>query len=58
MTLEITTDEKELLLEILETVSKETLHGLHHTDTLDYKEMLKQRLDIIEGLKDKVGNLS
>lgn len=58
MTLEITAKEKEVLLEILESASKDTLHAIHHTDTHDFKEMLKQRLGIVDNLKEKLGNLS
>lgn len=58
MTLEITAKEKEVLLEILESVSKETLHAIHHTDTNDFKEMLKQRLETIDGLKEKINQES
>lgn len=56
MNFEITANEKQLLLEILESVSKETIHGIHHTDTNDYKEMLKQRLETIDNLKEKLEN--
>jgi metal-dependent hydrolase (beta-lactamase superfamily II) len=58
MTFEITASERELLLEILESVSKETIHGIHHTDTKDYKEMLKQRLETIDNLKMKLESAS
>lgn len=57
MTFEITANEKELLIEILESVSKEMLHGIHHTDTNDYKEMLKQRLETVDNLKEKLESL-
>lgn len=57
MILEVTDNEKELLLEILEAVSRETIHGLHHTDTHDYKEILKQRLETVDKLKEKLEDL-
>lgn len=56
MILEVTDSEKELLLEILEAVQRETIHGLHHTDTNDYKELLKQRLETVDKLKEKLEN--
>lgn len=58
MTLEITAKEKEVLLEILESVSKETLHAIHHTDTNDFKEMLRQRLEVVDELREKINQQS
>ena len=53
MTFDITEQERELLLEILEARHVELLHELHHTDTRDFKEMLKRKVEIVEGLKSK-----
>ena len=54
MTFDITDEEREYLLEILEARRAELLHELHHTDTLDFKEMLKQKVALVEGLKSKL----
>lgn len=54
MTLDITEEERNYLLELLEAKRSEMLHELHHTDTLDYKEMLRRRMALAEGLRSKV----
>jgi hypothetical protein len=54
MTLDITEQERDYLLEILESKRSEIIHELHHTDTLDYKEMLKKRVEMVERLRSKV----
>ena len=54
MTVDITDQEKEFLLELLETKSTALLHEIHHTDARDYKEMLKQRMDLLERLRAKL----
>jgi hypothetical protein len=30
------------------------LHELHHTDTADYKEMLRERVELVEKLRRKM----
>ena len=57
MTLDITDQEKAYLLELLETKRTAMFHELHHTDTYEYKDLLKQKLELIEGLKAKIENL-
>ena len=54
MTLDITDEEKEYLLELLDAKRSEMLHELHHTDTLDFKEMLRGRLELADGLRSKL----
>jgi len=54
MTLDITEQEREYLLEILEARHAEMLHELHHTDTRDFKEMLRRKVEMVEGLKSKI----
>jgi hypothetical protein len=56
MTLTITDPETELLLELLTTKRDAMLHELHHTDTNDFKELLKRKLDLLEGLNAKIEN--
>jgi hypothetical protein len=57
MSLDLTATERELLLEILEQHHTSMLRELSHTDTYDYKLFLKQRIDLLEKLKEKVKNL-
>jgi hypothetical protein len=54
MRLEITDGEKQLLLELVEEEQKRTIQGLDHTDSRDYKAVLKERLSILEVLLRKV----
>ena len=54
MTLDVTEQEREFLLELLEAKHTALLHELHHTDTHEYKALLKQRVGVLEGLKSKV----
>ena len=58
MVLDITDQEREFLLELLETRRTSMLHELHHTDTNYYKEMLKEKLELLEGVKAKVETIS
>ena len=54
MTLDITNEERDYLLEILDARREELIHELHHTDTLDFKEMLKRKVDLVEGLRSRL----
>ena len=54
MTLDITAEEREYLLEILEARREELLHELHHTDTLDFKEMLRRKVALVEAVRSKL----
>ena len=56
MTFDITDEEREYLLEVLEARRAELLHELHHTDTLDFKEMLKRKVETVEGLASKLAS--
>ena len=56
MTLSITPEEREFLLDLLAARQKALLHELHHTDTYDYKEILKRQLDVLEGLQRRLNN--
>ena len=54
MTLEITEQERVLLLELLEAKNTSMLHELHHTDARDYGDYVRRRIELLEGLKSKV----
>lgn len=54
MMLDITDKERDYLLEILDARREELLHELHHTDTLDFKEMLKRKVELVEGLRSRL----
>lgn len=53
-TIELTDQEREYLLEVLENAQKEKLHELHHADSSDYKRLLRHRLEILEALAAKL----
>lgn len=54
MKLEITEQERLLLLELLEAKNAAMFHELHHTDLRDYKTYVRQKIELLEGLKSKV----
>ena len=54
MNLEITVDEQDFLRELLEEKHKRMIQEIDHTDTIDFERMLKQKLEVLEGLKEKV----
>ena len=57
MMLDLTDEERELLVELLETRYKTMLHEIHHTDTYEYKRLLQQKANLIEKLREKMENL-
>lgn len=57
MTLEITEQEKELLLERLKSGHRSLLDELHHTENYDYKQMLRQKDELLKELTARFENL-
>jgi len=55
MDLEITNEEEEFLVEVLEEKHKRMIQELDHTDTIAFERMLKKKLEVLEGIKRKVG---
>ena len=58
MNLEITEEERELLNEIFEEKQKHMIHELNHTDTLNFERMLKKKIEVLEGLMRKLGQMT
>jgi hypothetical protein len=54
MHLELNEQERELLTELLEHAHKDKLHELYRTDALGYKQMLREKLAVIENICSKV----
>jgi hypothetical protein len=52
--LEINEQERELLLEILKSAHSSLLDELHHTESYDYKQMLKQKDEVLKNLKSRI----
>lgn len=57
LTLEINEQEKELLLAILKAEHISLLDELHHTESYDYKQMLKQKDELLKTLTARVETL-
>ena len=58
MNLEITNEEREFLDELFEEKQKHLIQEINHTDTLDFERMLRTKIEVLEGLMQKVGNVS
>ena len=57
MQLDISNDERAFLSELLEAKQNSMLHEINHTDTQDFKEILKRQLALLEGLKSRIERL-
>lgn len=55
MNLEINDEERELLAEVFEEKQKHLIQEINHSDTIDFKRLLKKRIEVLEGLMRKVG---
>jgi len=51
---ELTGAECELLQEVLDEKQKRMIQEIDHTDTLRFEELLKKKLELLEGLKRKI----
>ena len=58
MRLEINEQEKDLLVEILGTSHKLLLDEILHTDGFEYRELLKQKLELLKELESRVAVIS
>jgi hypothetical protein len=45
-------------LELLEARHTSMLHELHHTDTYEYKQLLQEKVDLLERLRQKLRSLT
>ena len=54
MRLDITEQEREVLFEILKSAHSSLIDEIHHTESYDYKQMLKQKDEILKNLSGKV----
>ena len=57
MLLDISAQERKFLSELLQAKQNSMLHEINHTDTNDFKEMLKKDLEVLETLKAKIQRL-
>jgi len=56
MNLDITDEERQFLNEVFDEKQKHLIQELNHTDTLDFERMLRQKIELLEGLMRKVGS--
>ena len=54
MTLELNEHEREVLTALLEREHQNRLHELFRTDSISYKQMLREKVSIIEGMSAKL----
>ena len=54
MTLDINEQERELLLEVLKAEHDSLLDELLHTDGYEYRQMLKQKDELLKKIRSKV----
>lgn len=53
MTLDFNEHERDLLAEVLRSECNSLLDELHHTDSFDYKQGLKEKLELLKHLRSK-----
>jgi hypothetical protein len=58
MTLEINEQERDLLLEILKSEHTSLLDELHHTESYDFKQMLKEKDELLKNLRSRIETLA
>lgn len=57
MLLDISAQERKFLSDLLEAKQNAMLHEINHTDTNDFKQMLKEELEVLEAIKGKLERL-
>ena len=58
MSFDVTDAEREFLVELLDARYTSMLHELHHTDTYEYKQLLHQKIQLLEKLKQRLTNMT
>ena len=54
MTLNINEQERDLLLEVLNSAHSSLLDEILHTESYDYRQMLKQKDELLKNLRSKI----
>lgn len=52
--IDLSEEERDYLIELLEASHKQMLHELHHTDTASFEGRLKEQIALNEGLQSKL----
>jgi hypothetical protein len=55
MNLEITDEERDFLNELFEEKQERLIEEINHTDTRDFRSLLKKKIEVLEGLMRKIG---
>jgi hypothetical protein len=55
--IDLTESEQELLSELLEEKQTRMIQEIDHTDTRDFKQMLRTKLEVLESLKQRLEQL-
>lgn len=58
MTLDFSENERALLEEVLKSECNSVLDELHHTDSFDYRQVLKEKLEILKQMHSKFESLN
>ena len=56
MTVELTEQERTLLLELIENAEQVAIQGMDHADSRDFKDLLRRRLELLGSAKGKLQN--
>ena len=54
MNFELTEQERDLLLELIEAAEQAAILGMDHADTRAYKDLLRERMHLLDALKAKI----
>jgi hypothetical protein len=54
MNIEVTEQEKDLLLELIEGAEEAAIQGMDHADNRAFKDLLRTRLKLLESLREKM----
>lgn len=56
MRLELTAEEHEILIALLETASRNRQHQIHHSHSRDYRRRLERESEVIDSLRERLAN--
>jgi hypothetical protein len=57
MSLSITEQERDLLLELIENAEETAIESMAHADTRSFKYVLRARLDLLASIREKLQGL-
>ncbi len=58
MGLDMTEQERNLLLELIERAEEAAIRSMDHADTRDFKNILRERLELLASIKEKIQSYS